>query len=183
MDKFYYVYKITCLMDDWNGKFYIGKHFGSEDDSYAGSGKLINQYFKQYGKVKDETYVKEIICKATADTICDLERYYISKNIDSELCLNLIRSSSKGIFGQKHSDEAKLKMRKPKSEEHKRKLSEVSKLRTSEKSPMYGKKHSEEAKHKMSEAKKGKQFSDEHRKHIGEARKGMKYKKHLNIKK
>lgn len=144
MDKFYYVYKITCLMGEWNGMFYIGKHFGSENDSYAGSGKLINQYFKQYGKVKDETYIKEIICKATADTICDLERYYIRKEIQSELCLNLQCQSVNQC------------------KETKQKLSESHK----------GKQFSNERRKHISESLKGKVLSEEHRKHIGEAMKG-----------
>ena len=176
MDKFYYVYKITCLMDDWNGKFYIGKHFGTEDDSYAGSGKLIIQYFKHYGKVKDETYIKEIICKATADTICDLERYYISKNIDSELCLNLQRQSGNQCkeTRRKLSESHKGKQF---SDERNRKISEGLK----------GRKLSEDHLKHMSESlkgktpwNKGKQLSAEHKRKLSEAKKGKKRKKNKN---
>lgn len=159
MEHFYYVYKITCLMDEWNGKFYIGKHFGKIDDNYTGSGKLIKEYFAKYGKVKDVTYIKEIIDYGTEDNICDLERDYIRKGQQSELCLNMICHSSTGCFGLKHSEETKQKIRESKkgkhlSEEHKRELSKAAKLRTGEKAAMYGKKHSDETKQKMSEALK-----------------------------
>lgn len=49
-EKRFYVYKITCLCDEWNGKFYIGSHYGYVDDNYTGSGNKIKEYFKLYGK-------------------------------------------------------------------------------------------------------------------------------------
>lgn len=159
--KQYYIYKIICLMDEWNGKFYIGKHYGNVNDAYTGSGKLIKEYFKEYGKVLDKTYVKEIIDYGDENNICDLERDYIRKGQQSELCLNMICHSGIGYFRQKHSDEAKqhisesLKGR-PKSEEMKQKLR---------------KPRPEEIRRKISEAKKGKHLSEEHRRKMSEAAK------------
>lgn len=165
-------------MDEWNGKFYIGKHYGKVDDAYTGSGKLIKEYFSKYGKVLDKTYVKEIIDYGDENSICDLERNYIRKGMESELCLNLHCTSGTGNFGMKHSEEAKQKMRKPKSTEHRKHISEAKKGKVGankgktfseetrrkmklnhadvlgENNPMYGKKHSEETRRKMIEARK-----------------------------
>ena len=58
--KEYYIYKIICLMDEWNGKFYIGKHYGKLHDNYTGSGRLIKEYFDTYEKIKGLTYDKQI---------------------------------------------------------------------------------------------------------------------------
>ena len=52
--KFYGIYRITNLM---NGKMYIGKHVTSNlGDGYMGSGLVINQALKKYGK---ENFRKE----------------------------------------------------------------------------------------------------------------------------
>ena len=58
------------------------------------------------------------------------------------------------------------------SEETKRKYSEIAKARGSEKNPMYGKKHSEQTKRKISEKAIGRIMSDEARKKISEKNKG-----------
>ena len=180
MEHFYYVYKITCLMNEWNGKFYIGKHFGKIDDNYTGSGRLIREYFAKYGKVKDVTYIKEIIDYGTEDNICDLEREYIREGMKSELCLNLQCNSSKKII---YSEEIRRKISEANknrviSEETRRKLSNSNK---GERNGFYGKKHSEESRKKISEAKKGKvsphkgkKHSEESRKKMSEAKKGKK---------
>lgn len=141
-EKMFYVYKITCLCDEWNEKFYIGSHYGYVNDNYTGSGKLIRQYFKLYRY--DRTYKKEILEISDNEIyIKDREREIIRENIDNNLCLNMIINSTKstvgkssGMKGKKMSEEAKRKIsevkkgkkRKPFSEEHRRKISEVRKL-------------------------------------------------------
>lgn len=142
MMKQYYIYKIICLCDEWNGKFYIGKHYGTLDDNYTGSGRLIKEYFSKYEKIKGLTYDKQILEVGDENNICDLERDYIREGSESALCLNLYCTSSKGTFGYKG---------KIFSEEHKRKLSEARKGKVS---PHKGKKHSEETKRKISDGVK-----------------------------
>ena len=184
MMKDYYIYKIICLCDEWNGKFYIGKHYGNINDNYTGSGKLIKEYFKEYGKVLNKTYVKEIIDYGDENSICDLERQYIREGQQSELCLNLYCGSSRGTFGyqgiipwnkgkmgcfseemkQKLSEARKGKKRKPFSDNHRKHISEARK-------GMKLKPCSDGHKKKISESLKGYQFSDEHKRKLSEAKK------------
>lgn len=154
MEHFYYVYKITCLMDEWNGMFYIGKHFGKVDDNYAGSGRLIREYFAKYGKVKDVTYIKEIINYGTEDNICDLEREYIREGMKSELCLNLHCMSCRGFSGKTHNNETRKRMSVNNCMHNK---DIIQKMVNSSK----GKIVSEETRMKISKALKGKPKSEE----------------------
>lgn len=75
------------------------------------------------------------------------------------------KGEKNGFYGKKHTDKSKNKMSKatkgrgkgvPKSEEHKRKISEGNK----------GKKHTEETKIKLSKAHTGKTLTEEHKKNI-----------------
>lgn len=176
--KQYYIYKIICLCDEWNGKFYIGKHYGELNDNYTGSGRLIKEYFKEYGKEKDITYEKLILEIGDEFNICDLEIDYIREGMESELCLNLYCGSGGGSqLGQKHSEEAKQKISeahrgKPKSEEAKQKMRKPKSDETKQK---MRKPKSEETKQKMSEAKKGRVYSEEHRRKMSESHKGKIY--------
>jgi len=89
---YYYIYKTTCLKGKFKGKYYFGQHKTRKlDDKYAGSGRLLVDYFKKYGKVEGETYNIEILAfydnqedlnKAEYEIIGD--KYETDKN-----CLNL----------------------------------------------------------------------------------------------
>ena len=77
------------------------------------------------------------------------------------------------------------KMKKPKSEEHKKKLSDANKgfivskeTRLKLKNSNTGKKHTEKSKLKMSNSKKGKKFTEEHKKKLSESHLGKKRKPH-----
>ena len=43
-------------MPGWENTYYIGKHSTDEDpfnNSYAGSGTILTNYYSKYGKIKD----------------------------------------------------------------------------------------------------------------------------------
>lgn len=106
--------------------------------------------------------------------------------------------SGQGVYNSKdyswlkldcsHTEEAKEKMRKPRSEETKRKLSEVAKKRTLSKETKKKigetqkgkpkKPHSDETKKKMSESNKGKKRTEETKRKIGLVHKGKPRKPH-----
>jgi hypothetical protein len=99
----FYIYKITLLKGDCSGMYYIGKHKSKKlDDCYAGSGKIVQNYYKKYGKISGETYIKDIIC--LCDDMDDMnqkereiigENYRGGKNYDPK-CINLKRVGDGG---------------------------------------------------------------------------------------
>lgn len=62
---FHYIYKITFLRGYPTGRYYIGKRtcyeVSIDKDSYTGSGNFCHTYFKKYGKIAGDTYLKEIL--------------------------------------------------------------------------------------------------------------------------
>lgn len=72
---FGYIYKITNKI---NNKSYIGKKYGSFDDNYYGSGKIIKEAIKKYGK---ENFIIEILCECKNEKDINLnEQKYIKEN-------------------------------------------------------------------------------------------------------
>ena len=69
-----FIYKTTCLV---NGKIYIGKHEGNENDNYLGSGEIFSLALRKYGK---ENFKREILRRC--ETLHELriwEHVYIKK--------------------------------------------------------------------------------------------------------
>ena len=98
-----YIYKITNLT---NGKIYIGQHLGSEaDHKYFGSGKLLKDAIKKYGKAN---FKKEILefCKSEED-LNVRERYWISKLNATDLSIgyNISDGGQDGCFRNKQHTE------------------------------------------------------------------------------
>jgi hypothetical protein len=188
--KHYYIYKITFLCGNLAGCYYIGKHITSkniENDNYFGSGVIPQSYYKKYPPIIGKTIQKEIleICNSKEE-LADKEKVWINDlYFTDDKCVNQKAGGDGGWisrYGFKHSEETKSKMRKPKTDEFKRKLSESKKgkkrgpmseeqkekIRNSMKgknagvnNPMYGKsspfkghKHSIESKKMISESKK-----------------------------
>lgn len=147
MKKYYYVYKITNLV---NGKIYIGKHSTTNlDDNYMGSGVVLHKAYQTYGLV---CFKKEIIDYYTSEEELNRgEIYWIARfnSTDPNVGYNLTQGGE-GSLGLIFSEEAR------------RKISESKK----------GKPRSEEVKHKISETKKGKPRSEETARKISESMKG-----------
>lgn len=157
MQKIFYVYKITCLCDEWNGKFYIGStgSINPEKDKYTGRGKLIKEYFKLYPKIKNVTYKKEIIeCNDDPFYNKDREEIYLQLEKNNPDCININFATGYGTIGVNHTDVTRkklseLKKNKKLSLEHRIHISEGSKGRQS---GMLGKSHSPETKEKIAAA-------------------------------
>lgn len=97
MTKYRFIYKITCLCGDWKGKFYIGQHTTDNlDDGYAGSGIKIREYYSIYGKKLNVTYKIKILKDKINNqkTLDKWERYYISKYLGTDNCLNIDEGGS-----------------------------------------------------------------------------------------
>jgi hypothetical protein len=175
-----------------NKKYYLGKHKGSPDDSYTHSSTVWESFTKS--TIPDGVR-RRILAYGTDEEMTKLE-YNLLLNRKQKCWDHYYNVSagwplffgSGGMYGKKHSEEAKKKMSEASkrinlSEETRKKMSEASKrINLSEETRkkmseakkrtnnhMYGKKHSEEAKNKLSKANKGKKLSEEHKKKIGKA--------------
>lgn len=178
-----HIYLTECLK---NGKKYIGQHI-YENDNYLGSGKLLKEDIKKYGR---KNFKKTILCYCTSiEEMNQKEIYYINlyNAVHDDNYYNIAEGGSGGnkilgwssekleeykkkrslansgknnpMYGRKHSEETKNKIRENKSYESYKTESfrkKQSELNTGDKNGMYGKKHSEESKKKMSENSKGK---------------------------
>ena len=168
-----FIYKTTCLVND---KIYIGKHEGSEDDGYIGSGKMFQRALRKYGK---ENFKREILRRC--ETLHELriwEHVYIKKyhSQNHEIGYNIADGDvNSSEYNPAKLPEVREKMSKKKkgkissfrgktlSDEAKRKISEATRGKNNpmygislsgELNGMYGKHHSEETKRKISESKK-----------------------------
>jgi group I intron endonuclease len=73
MERTWKIYKVTNTI---NGKIYVGKQTNTNKD-YYGSGKLIKQAIKKYGR---ENFTKEIIDEVVGDVLgSETEIYWITK--------------------------------------------------------------------------------------------------------
>jgi hypothetical protein len=79
--KYYTIYKIT---NQSNGKYYIGSHITEDpNDNYYGSGNLITEAIRKYGKDK---FTKEILFMAFSEKDMDWaeEKLVVLKEQDSK---------------------------------------------------------------------------------------------------
>lgn len=154
------IYKITNLIND---KVYIGQTTKNRQgyEYYFGSGKLIKDSIKKYGKenFKREILKENIHCQTALDLY---EQIYIKKYNSQNMKLGYnLSNGGYGTNGYKHTDEAKLKMSKAHenriiSEQTRKKMSDNMKKR----------KHSDETKLKISKANKGKIISESQKESI-----------------
>lgn len=111
---FYYIYRITNKLD---GSFYIGRRQCEcipEDDPYLGSGKILNQAIKKYGK---DSFYKEILeLHESVEDLISAEINLVTKNlIDNKMCYNLALGGHGGYTYYEnreytHSDESRKKI-------------------------------------------------------------------------
>jgi len=154
-----FIYKTTCLIND---KIYIGKS-QNKRIRYLGSGNLIKEALRQYGK---NNFVKEILEENIPDrkTLNLREIYWIAffNSNDPLIGYNITRGGD-GMLGHKHSPETIKKMKShSRDSEFRRKISIANK----------GRVRSDEVKKRISETKKGKRLSEEVYKRISEKRIG-----------
>jgi len=140
-----YIYKTTNLI---NNKIYVGQHY-SKRKNYIGSGTLLKEEIKKYGK---ENFYCEILEYCDIKDLDKREKYWI-KELDStnrEIGYNITEGGS-GVnsevarlsnFGKKFTDKHK--------ENIKKNHVDVS----GDKNPMWGKNHTEESKKLISDKKK-----------------------------
>lgn len=136
MERIYYIYITTNLI---NGKKYIGKHYGYPDDSYLGSGKLLQRAIRKYGK---ENFSKEILdFSKTEEENCEKEKYYIAlfDACHNDMFYNIHEGGNGGNTTEGLSIEQKLALSK-----------KFSILTSGKNNPMYGVKRSEEWKRQHS---------------------------------
>lgn len=186
--KKHFIYITTNLITNQK---YIGKHYGTENDSYLGSGLILQRAIQKYGKSNFERKIlyiskdaqenslkeKEFIKKYNA--VADKNFYNIAEGGDGgDIFHNLpieqqekIREkvkkqysgSGNPMYGKHHSEETKEKLRKiDKTYTQTEKYRHnMSKSVSGEKNGMYGKHHTELSKQKMSQAKIGKHLGKE----------------------
>lgn len=145
--KKHFIYMTTNLITN---EKYIDKHYGTEDDSYLGSGKILQRAILKYGK---ENFKREIL--------------YISQNVEEnnqkekEFIKAYNAIEDKNFYNiAEGGDGGDIFHTLPLEQQDQ--LRERARLQcTGEGNPMYGKHHSEETKQKMSDAKKGKKLGAE----------------------
>lgn len=154
-----YIYKIT---NNINGNGYVGLKTSTveESESYYGSGKLIQDAIKKYGK---HNFTKEILERdiASFELLCERERYYIQLYNTKENGYNMT-DGGLGMHGYEPTNEHKANM---------------SKSLSGENHPMYGNRLPLETRKKISEKaklRKGRPVSEETRRKISESLKGRK---------
>lgn len=167
--KYMFVY---CTVNLINGKKYIGQHQTNNlEDGYIGSGKIMRQAIKLYGK---ENFTRSILEFAnTLDELNALEIKYINLHdaVNDPNYYN-ITTGGWGHPGTPMSEDTKNKIR----ESHIGKaITEETriKLRESHLGHGIGRRLSDEQKKKISESEKGKIVSDESRRKMSEKRKGI----------
>jgi hypothetical protein len=87
-----YIYKIINKL---NGKWYIGKHNGS-DPNYMGSGKLLKQAYKKYGIENFEKVILETCATDEELNLKEVEWMNTTNALSDPKCYNLAEGGTGG---------------------------------------------------------------------------------------
>jgi hypothetical protein len=126
---------VYCWTDHATDKLYIGWHKGSVDDGYICSSK----YMKEQYLNRPNDFTRQIVASGTIGDMTNLETVLLrsadAKN--NEQFYNLHNGDGFYRFGP-HSSESILKMKKPKSEDHKMSMRLNHADVSGKNNPMYG---------------------------------------------
>jgi hypothetical protein len=91
--KYHYIYKTTCIITD---RFYIGIHSTNNiNDSYIGSGKILQHSIKKYGKEKHIFEILEYFDNRTQLSI--REKELVNENLlKNNNCMNIVLGGGGG---------------------------------------------------------------------------------------
>jgi hypothetical protein len=155
-----YVYVGTRRTD---GRIYIGARSANVRENRNVIDDFGIKYFTSSNNVIFDEFDWEILYIGnTKEEVFEFEGELIDAYLRAGVLVNKKGNSGFNNGGQPHSEESKLKMRKPKSEEHKESFSKARK----------GIPLSEEHKANMSAARKGKPLSEEHKQSLSKAKIG-----------
>lgn len=121
---YHFIYK---TVNQVNNKYYIGMHSTDKlDDGYIGSGKYLWNSIRKYGKENFKMEILEFLLDKISLKKREIE--IVNEDLLSDvLCMN-IRLGGGGIQkGTRLSEETRLKMSKPRSEEHRKHISDACK--------------------------------------------------------
>lgn len=117
-----YIYLIVNKLD---GRTYVGKRKSSKEwfeDKYMGSGVHLKLAQKKYGL---ENFEKFLICYTESEKdACEKEEFWIAHYRELNKAEYNIADGGKGNCGWKPSEQTKINMSKPRTEEHKRHIGE-----------------------------------------------------------
>lgn len=162
MKKYHFFYKTTCSITN---KCYYGVHSTHDlNDGYIGSGKLLHEDIRKYGKEHFKCEHLKFF-DSSKDAFKYEEAFVDEAIINSESTYNIAIGGQGGFLGyDAHKRAAQKLMNKPKTKEHREKLSHA----TKEWYKNVG--DSNETKLKKSLSHKGVPLSDEHAKSIREGK-------------
>lgn len=113
---------VYCWTDHLTGKLYIGSHKGTDDDGYICSSKYMLEEYR----TRPHDFTRQIVAHGTDSDIRKLERTLLvslnAKNNPSFYNRHNASGDRPNLKGIPKTEATKRKMRKPKSESHKKKF-------------------------------------------------------------
>ena len=151
--KKYYIYITTNLIND---KKYIGQHYGELNDSYFGSGTLIKEALKKYGKKNFKKEILEVCSSYEELNIAERKWINYYNAVENVQFYNIAQGgfNSNPCAGRTLEEEQIRREKLSKASSGKNNYF-YGKHFYKEQHPMYGKHHSKESKEKMRNAKAG----------------------------